>query len=58
LLDAELKANGGKPNDRCNRAFAELITIYHAEDADPAIRPPIPSEKPLSTSASGVILYE
>jgi len=42
LLDAELKANGGKPNDRCKAAFAELIEIYHAENANPAVRPPLP----------------
>jgi len=42
LLDSELKANGGKPNDRCKEAFAELIRIYHAENADPAVRPPLP----------------
>jgi len=41
LLDAELKANGGKPNDRCKEAFAELIRIYHAENADPVVRPPL-----------------
>ncbi len=44
LLDAELKTNGGKPNDRCNEAFAELIEIYHAENANPAIRPPLPKD--------------
>jgi hypothetical protein len=42
LLDAELKTNGGKPNEKCNEAFAELIKIYHAENADPAVRPPLP----------------
>jgi hypothetical protein len=42
LLDAELKANGGKPSARCNDAFAELIRIYHAENANPAVRPPLP----------------
>ena len=42
LLDAELKANGGSPNDRCNKAFAELIAIYHAQNANPAVRPPLP----------------
>ena len=42
LLDAELKTNGGKPNERCNEAFAELINIYHAENADPALRSPLP----------------
>ena len=44
LLDSELKTNGGKPNDRCNEAFAELIKIYHAEQADPAVRPPLPKD--------------
>ena len=44
LLDAELKTNGGKPNDRCNEAFAELIKIYHAENANPAVRPPLPKD--------------
>jgi len=42
LLDAELKANRGVPNDRCRKAFAELIEIYHAQNADPAVRPPLP----------------
>ena len=44
LLDAELKTNGGKPNERCTEAFAELIKIYHAENADPAVRPPLPKD--------------
>ena len=44
LLDAELKANGGKPNDRCNAAFAELIKIYHAENASDTVRPPLPKD--------------
>jgi hypothetical protein len=37
-----LKTNGGKPNDLCNQAFAEMINIYHAEYADPALRSPLP----------------
>lgn len=41
LLDAELKTNGGKPNKQCNQAFAELIEIYHAQHANPAVRPPL-----------------
>lgn len=41
LLDAELKANGGRPNDRCQEAFAELIELYHAQHADYAVRPPL-----------------
>lgn len=44
LLDAELKANGGAPNDKCNEAFAELIKIYHAENAIGTIRPPLPKD--------------
>ena len=42
LLDAELKTNGGSPNARCNEAFAELIEIYHAQNADPCVRSPLP----------------
>ena len=41
LLDAELKMNGGQPNVRCREAFAELIEIYHAQRANPALRPPL-----------------
>lgn len=44
LLDAELKTNGGKPNDKCNEAFAELIKIYHAENAIGTVRPPLPKD--------------
>jgi len=44
LLDAELKTNGGKPNARCYEAFAELIKIYHAENASDTIRPPLPKD--------------
>jgi hypothetical protein len=42
LLDSELKTNGGRPNELCNEAFAELIEIYHAENAIGALRPPLP----------------
>jgi hypothetical protein len=42
LLDSELKTNGGSPNDLCNEAFAELIEIYHAENAIGTVRPPLP----------------
>lgn len=43
LLDAELKANGGAPNQRCNDAFAELMEIYHTDkNSDPVVRPPLP----------------
>jgi hypothetical protein len=44
LLDSELKTNGGSPNDLCNEAFAELIEIYHAENALGNVRPPLPKE--------------
>ena len=42
FLDAELKTNGGKPNDLCNKAFEELTEIYHARNAEPHVRPPLP----------------
>jgi len=42
LLDSELKTNGGSPNDLCYEAFAELIEIYHAENATGTVRPPLP----------------
>lgn len=42
LLDSELKTNGGSPNELCNEAFAELIEIYHAENAIGTVRPPLP----------------
>jgi hypothetical protein len=45
LLDAELKANGGTPNDLCNKAFEELTEIYHAQNAEPHVRPPLPRKK-------------
>ncbi len=42
MLDAELKANGGSPNERCIEGFKELMKIYHTtEKSDPAVRPPI-----------------
>ncbi len=41
LLDAQLKANAGKPNAHCKDAFAELIEIYHARSANPCLRPPL-----------------
>ena len=44
LLDSELKTNGGKPNAKCNEAFAELIKIYHAENASGTVRPPLPKD--------------
>ena len=53
LLDAGLKTNGGKPDDRCNEAFAELIRIYHAEDAISALRAPLPKDwKPTPKDAA------
>jgi hypothetical protein len=39
-----LKTNGGKPNEKCNEAFAELIQIYHAENAIGTVRPPLPKD--------------
>ncbi len=45
LLDAELKINGGKPNNACNQAFAELIDTYHVHNAEPHVRPPLADKK-------------
>jgi hypothetical protein len=39
-MDAELKANGGKPNDACEEAFQELTRIYFAANAEGPVRPP------------------
>jgi hypothetical protein len=40
LLDAELKLNGGKPNEACEQAFRELTRIYFAENAEGPVKPP------------------
>ena len=41
MLDAELKANGGSPNEKCNDGFRELAKIYHTTiKTDPCVRPP------------------
>ena len=43
MLDAELKANGGSPNQACINGFKELMRIYHTtEKSDPVVKPPIP----------------
>ena len=43
MLDAELKANGGTPNEACMKGFKELMKIYHTtEKTDPVVKPPIP----------------
>lgn len=44
LLDADLNANGGAPNERCNEAFAELISLYHVGNAIGTVRPPLPKD--------------
>ncbi len=42
MLDAELKANGGSPNEKCNEGFRELAKIYHTSaKTDPCVRPPV-----------------
>lgn len=47
LLDAELKANGGKPNHACEQAFQELTRIYFAANAEGPVKPPL--SKPLTS---------
>jgi hypothetical protein len=42
MLDAELKANRGYPNEKCNEGFRELAKIYHTSSkTDPCLRPPV-----------------
>jgi hypothetical protein len=42
MLDAELKTNGGRPNEKCYEGFRELAKIYHASaKTDPCVRPPV-----------------
>jgi len=42
MLDAELKANSGSPNENCNEGFRELAKIYHTSaKTDPCLRPPV-----------------
>jgi hypothetical protein len=42
MLDAELKVNGGSPNEKCNEGFRELARIYHTSaKTDPCVRPPV-----------------
>jgi len=40
LIDAELAANDCRITDKCEEAFEELVTIYHAENAALAVSPP------------------
>lgn len=40
LIDAELFASGGIPTEACEPWFDELIRIYHAQHADPVVKPP------------------
>lgn len=41
MLDAELKRNGGSPNQACEEGFRELMEIYHSSEVtDPAVKPP------------------
>jgi len=40
LIDRELVQNQGLVSKRCESAFAELVEIYHAQDADYAVSPP------------------
>lgn len=40
LIDHELLANQCQLTERCYQAFAELTEIYHAEHAQPGLKPP------------------
>ena len=42
MLDTELKAKQGSPNENCNEGFRELAKIYHTSTkTDPCLRPPV-----------------
>jgi hypothetical protein len=41
LIDNELAASGGVVTEACDEAFRELFAIYHAENAEYAVRPPV-----------------
>ncbi|MGN6493712.1 MAG: hypothetical protein ACTHLE_17045 [Agriterribacter sp.] len=42
MLDAELKSNGGAPNENCYKGFYELLSLYHCtEQTDPVVKPPL-----------------
>ena len=40
LIDHLLASNGGDWTAACDPAFQELVTIYHAQKAEPAVEPP------------------
>ena len=40
IIDAELAAGDGQVTERCEEAFRELTRIYHAANAEGAVRPP------------------
>lgn len=40
LIDAELAANDCRITDKCEEAFKELVSIYHAENAALVVSPP------------------
>lgn len=42
MLDAELKSNGGSPNEKCYAGFYELLRLYHCNElTDPVVKPPL-----------------
>ena len=40
-IDDELSSNGFAETKACREAYGELIEIYHAQNADPWVRPPL-----------------
>jgi hypothetical protein len=41
MLDYELRLTRGVPNEAAEAGFRELYLMYHAEKADPSVRPPV-----------------
>lgn len=40
-LDAEIKRNGGRPSEAAAGYFRELVELYHAQQAEGAVHPPV-----------------
>jgi len=52
FLDKELIGNAGEPTPDCEAAFRELEAIYHAEEGESPVSPPIPGRKRIDTSSA------
>lgn len=53
FLDRELIGNEGDPTPECEQAFRELEAIYHAENGEASVSPPVPGRSHMDTSVGG-----